>query len=115
MPAQTANLTIEQGATFRQTFFVKAADGAARDLTGFSARMQVRATIDTPTPAASLTSPAGGLTITAATGRIDALITAADTAAMTFSRAVYDLELVNGAEVERAFSGFVTLSREVTR
>ena len=44
---------------------------------------------------------------------IEVSMTAAATAALDFEMAVYDLELVSGAEVTRLIEGIVTLSKEV--
>lgn len=120
MPAAIKNLLIEQGATFIWTLVLKNGNGAASpalDLTGYSARMQLRLEVSTPQALVSLNSlPAGGIVITALDGRLDIEISAAATSALTFDKAVYDLELVQpNGKVLRLFKGSVALSLEVTR
>lgn len=88
------------------------------DLTTYSARMEVRKSLPSSEILLTLTT-ADGLTL--ADGTISIFIGATATAAMTFSDAVYDLEIVAGAltdpnaVVTRLFYGNVTLSKEVTR
>lgn len=108
------DLTIYQGATFRKSFVWKA-DGVAVDLTGYTARMHIRENLEDASAAITLTTENGGITLGGNTGQIDMLITATQTAAITFSSAVYDLELVNGSEVVRFCMGKVIVSKEVTR
>lgn len=108
------NLVIYQGSTFRKTFYYKPG-GVAADLTGYTARCQIRETIASVTDLVELTTENGGITITALEGKIELLITATATAALTFTTAVYDIELINGTEVIRLVGGKVTLDKEVTR
>jgi hypothetical protein len=112
MAAGTLDLIIEQGATFTRTVTV------SMDLTGYSARMQVRAPKGASTKLIDLTSPAGGIVITpgALTSTLLITISASATAALNFKDAVYDLEIESGAgKVIRLLEGEVTLSLEVTR
>jgi hypothetical protein len=113
------DLTIEQGATFRHTLFVKQGEGAnapAADLTSYTARMQIRTEVNSTTVLIALTTENGRITITPLTGRLDLLISATDTAALAFESGVHDLEIVSsGGEVTRLVQGKVKLSREVTR
>ena len=69
------------------------------DLTGCSARMDVRRRLSDTAAVLSLSSataaPASRLTITPASGRIDKEITDEDTAAIDWKSAVWDLEVVH--------------------
>jgi len=86
------------------------------DLTSFTARMQIRSDIDATDTLVSLTNENGGITLGAAAGTIALLISATATAALDFTSAVYDLEVVSAAGVvTRLLSGAVTLVPEVTR
>ena len=109
-------LLIEQGATWSRTVVWKDAAGLPIDLTGYSARMQIRSTRQGGTALVSLTSsPAGGITITPAEGKIVLRVEAAETTTLTPGTAFYDLEVVSGAgEVTRLLEGGVTISPEVT-
>lgn len=114
MPAGNYDLTIEQGATFAQRITYKVPAGTPVDLTGYTARLQVRRTAASPV-ALSLTTENGGITLGGAAGTIDLAITATATAAIAADAYVYDLELVSGATVTRLLEGNVVVSREVTR
>jgi hypothetical protein len=121
MPAAIKNLLIEQGATFQWTLLfpvsLKNPTGPKLDLTGYSARMHIRPELESGTVLVSLSSaPGGGMTITPLDGRIDIEINDSATSALSFEKAVYDLELVqpNGV-VLRIYRGSVSLSLEVTR
>ena len=119
MTAATLKLEIEQGSTFRYALELKAgtaANAPALDLTGYVARMQIRADQAAATVLHEMTSANGGITIDALAGRLNLLISATATAAFAFDRAVYDLEIESaGGEVTRVIQGTVVLSREVTR
>ena len=108
------DLDIYQGATFRKQLVWKI-NSVVVDLTGFTARMQIRVSADAASSLVELTTENGGITLTAVDGQIDLLIEAADTTALSFSTGVYDLELVNGTEIFRLCQGKVTLHKEVTR
>jgi hypothetical protein len=84
------------------------------DLTGAKARMQVR---DAPggNVLLELTTESDGLTITGA-GTIVRQVSADETAAFTWTKGVYDLEVeYPDGTVHRYFEGAVTVSLEVTR
>lgn len=115
MSAGTYNITIEQGATYTQTILVQD-EGVTRNLTGYTARMQVRPGKDSDTILLNLTMGSGLSIPTPTNGEIIISLTAAQTAAYTTVDAVYDLELVDGSSnVERLLQGSVTLSKEVTK
>lgn len=84
------------------------------DLTGYTARMTIKNKVG-GTELYSLTTENGRLTITPAQYLIAITLTAAETAAITSWRhGVYDLELVNGAEVTALMTGKIDIDREVT-
>lgn len=88
---------------------------APKDLTGWTARLQIRESIEDTTTLVSLTSPSD-IVITLATAEIAITISAAVTAALDFEEGVYDLELEDGAgNVTRLVEGVVTFVKEVTR
>lgn len=112
-----ANLIIEQGADWQPVFQYLDEDGMTPiDLTGYSARMQIRQTAWDPTVLADMTTGNGKITISAPTGEVAIHLTAAETSALSFATAVYDLEIVapNGL-VTRLAAGALALSLEVTR
>ena len=86
------------------------------NLTGFTARMQIRETVESTAVLHSLTTENGGITLGGAAGTIALTISATDTAAFTFDTAVYDLEVVSGGGVVTEIaSGAVLMNNEVTR
>lgn len=110
------DLTIEQGATFRLLLTWRDEGGALRDLTGYTARMQIRREAADDTVLLALTTENGGISLGGAAGTIALLATSDQTAALGFESGVYDLELEDGSgEVTRLLSGTATLSAEVTR
>jgi len=117
MAAATVNLTCEQGATYSQSLQWKTGTPAtAVNLTGYTARMQVRRTAASSDTALELTTENSRIAITAATGTVTLSLTAAVTAALIAGSYVYDLELVSGAGVvTRLCQGKFTVSAEVTR
>lgn len=112
----TCNLTIEQGANWSVTVTWQI-NGAAVDLTNYSARMQVRTRHEATTTLLSLTSAVGGgLTLGGVAGTIGIALIATATAALPAGGHVYDLELVSGAGVvTRLLEGLFTVTPEVTR
>ena len=118
MAAGVYHILIEAGAKFERQIAVLEADGITpRNLSGYTARMQVRETRQSATKILDLASTGltPKITVTGAQGLIDIALTATDTAALDFESAEYDLEIVNGTEVERLLEGNVRLSKEVTR
>lgn len=124
MLAGIYNITCQQGSTFSRTITLKYPDPSSPpsdptyllwNFTGYAARMQVRRTVDSSTVLISLTTENGRISLGGASGIIELLITAADTAALT-SSGVYDLEIIasNGV-VSRIMQGDFNLSQEVTR
>jgi hypothetical protein len=113
--AATHNFVCEQGATFSRQITWLDSNGAPLDLTGYTARMQVRATVDASSALFNLTSGAGDITLGGAAGTITIAISATATAAVAAGCYVYDLELVDGATVYRLLQGEFEVDAEVTR
>lgn len=112
-PAATYNVICDQGATFQRQLTWTDSTGTAVNLTGYTARMQVRPTVDSSTLTLELTTSNGRITLGGAAGTIDLLVLAS---AMTMAGDyVYDLELVYGTTVTRLVQGFFTVRAEVTR
>ena len=116
MTAGTYDITIEQGATYSQVFTWKDANGASINLTGYTARMQARESVDTATTFIALTTENGGIALGGAAGTVGLTMIATATAALSIFNGVYDLELISGAGVvTRLLEGSLTVSPEVTR
>ncbi len=109
------NLEIEQGATFTLDLSAVDGAGAARDLTGYTARMSVKRNVADVAALLELTTANGRIIITAASGLVQLVLTAAETAALAWTRGVYDLELVSaGGDVTRLCQGAVCVTANVT-
>ena len=116
MAAATHDFIIEQGVTTSKAFIWKDSAGDVIDLTGYSARMQIRESLASNSTLLSATNANGQLVIAAADGKVTLTLTATETAALTFTSGLYDLELVSsGGTVTRLVQGTVTLSKEITR
>ena len=105
-----------QGASFDYTLTWQTG-GTPVNLSGYTARMQVRDTYDGGSAVVSLTSGTG-ITLGGTAGTILVALTATQTAAIDATPSgqyVYDLELVNGATVTRLVEGTFIVSPEVTR
>lgn len=116
MPAIQDDFEIEQGASFGRAYVLRDSAGDPVDLTGVTARMQIRQSVASPDVLLELTTENGMLVIDPLNGRTDISLDADTTAAMTWRRGVFDLELVDGTGwVTRLVRGTITVIREVTR
>ncbi len=113
MTAAVYNLVIDQGSDFAINLTIKEL-GAVKDLTGYSARAQMRSSRTSSTVAASFTctvlSPATG-------GVVQMSLSNSVSSALASGRYFYDLEIhtPSDAVVRRLIQGEVTLNPEVTR
>ncbi len=116
MPAATHDILVEQGATYVKNLIWKDSANVPIDLTGYTARMQFRRTKSAATALLSATTENGYITLGTTDGVIDISIPDDITAALTVTRAVYDLELISSTGVvTRLIEGDVEISKEVTR
>lgn len=117
------NAQVEQGATYISTITWRNppapdGDGLPVDLTGYTARMQMRRNVNSTEALIEMTDANGRLVFDAdrTTGKLQMVLSAADTAALSAPNAVYDLELISaGGVVTRLLEGAVAISKEVTR
>lgn len=121
MLAGIYNIVCEQGTTFTRVITLEYPDPddptvfLPWDFTGYTARMQVRRTLDSATAMIELTTENGGIEFTnPSQGELTIEMTASQTADLT-SSGVYDLEIITGSEVSRLIQGNFTLNLEVTR
>lgn len=109
------DITIEQGSTFELVVEWKDPAGAAINLTGYTAAMQIRRTYGAPV-LVSLTSPSGGITIDAALGKLTLTIARSTTQTLPAPvQGVYDLEVTTGTTTYRLLEGSVLVTPEATR
>jgi hypothetical protein len=111
------DLKMWQGATWNYELIWEDGNPSAPvDLTGYTAKMQVRATKADTKVILELTSLlGGGITLGGALGTIDLDLNAGYTRWVPAGRFVYDLEMTNGATVTRLIEGAFVVSGEVTR
>ncbi len=110
------DIEIIQGQTLVRAVLWKDADGEPVDLTGYSARMQIRRSKSSSDVLFELTTANGRIAIDGAAGKVTLTFTAEESAAFTWRRGVYDLELEAGdGVVRRLLEGAVEVNREVTR
>jgi hypothetical protein len=105
------NFTIEQGATFSRVITWK--DGANNlvDLSGKTAKMQIR---DSKNAVILTLTDTSGIALGGTAGTITINRTADQTRALAFDTAKYDLEITTGSNVKRLLQGVITLDPEVT-
>ena len=84
-------------------------------LSGYTARMQIRAKIDSDAVIHTLTTENGGIVLDNTAKTITIVMQDEVTQTFTFKSAVYDLELISGGEVTQLVTGGISLVREVTR
>lgn len=107
------DIAIDAGDTWTSTIIWKDSSGAARPLTGYSARMQLRKAPGSTEAAVSLTE-SDGITITEADGRLDILISAARTSALTGGNYVYAVEVESPVGIVTTLvKGTATVNPEV--
>jgi|TARA_B110000858_G_scaffold184735_1_gene226207 hypothetical protein len=112
MAAGRYNIVVDQGSDFALQFTVKS-DGTATNLTGYSARAQLRERPHTGTVTATFTCTI----VSASAGTIKMALTNEVTKAITPKKYYYDLEIytTNDAAVTRLLQGEALVSPEVTR
>jgi len=112
MSAARYNLVIDQGSDFAVDLTISE-DGTVKNLTGFSARAQMRATKLSSSVSASFTCTIASPT----SGVIRMSLPHATSTALTSGRFYYDLEIYTGSDaaVTRLLQGEVDVTQEVTR
>jgi len=114
--AGTYDMVVDQGATLSRTVTWKDSTKTPINLTGYSARMQVRASVTSAATVIELTTANSRIALGGAAGTVTLTVSATDTAALPAGRYVYDLELVSAAGVvNRLIMGNFVVRAEVTR
>lgn len=112
------DLEIYKGSTFTKVFtWQTGTPAAAVNLTGCTARMQIRKTVNDIVVLDTLTTENSKLQIhEPLNGKFKIVIPATVSTAYTFTSAVYDLEIIfNDSTVIRVIEGCIVASPEVTR
>ena len=109
------NFEVDQNATFSFIVEYKDNNGLPIDLTGASAKLQVRDTKGGSKLAFTLTSPAGGITITPLLGKLTIKMTPTQTSKLFYPKSSYDIMITDSNTNKiKLLEGFLTLSRSVT-
>jgi len=130
MAAGNYSFTIEQGATTDFEITYQDSSNTPVDLTGYTARMQIRPNVGSDTVLLTLSSSLDacgtGLNLSGSngttplsSGSIGVFISAASSSLLDFDNGQYDLEIASGsgncAVVTRLLKGNVKLSKEITQ
>jgi hypothetical protein len=110
------NFEVDQNATFSfQVTYTEEDETTPIDLTGASAKMQVRDTKGGNKLAVTLTSPSGGITIDGPEGVLNIKMTPTQTNKLFYPKSSYDVMVIdsNGNKI-KLLEGFMTLNRSVT-
>lgn len=109
------NIVCPQGSTLDQQL-TYSIDDVDVNLTGYSARMQVREKHTSTSTVLNLTNTNGGIVLGGVAGTINIVVTASQSSGLAAKEYVYDLELVSsGSVVTRLIEGKFIVTPEVTR
>lgn len=114
--AVSKNFEVDQNATFIfEVQYTLEDEVTPIDITGASAKMQVRDTQGGSKLAFTLTSPTGGITIDGPSGTLTVKMTPTQTNKLFYPKSSYDIMIIdsNGNKI-KLLEGFMTLSRSVT-
>jgi hypothetical protein len=117
MAASKLNLPIvEKGATYRHTLYWKDSSNLPINLTGCTARLQVRDSVDSEDVTVELNTENSRIIIDELLGKIDLYISDEDTTNLNGFGGVYDMEVyfLNGDTI-RLIEGRMSFKPEVTR
>ena len=114
MVAPNYNFSVEQGSTFSLVFTWKDENGAAINLTNYTARLKAKKDFSSTT-IINLTTENGGITLGGSAGTITLNISATASAALEYGSYIYDLEVISsGGAVTKIVKGNIEVIREVT-
>lgn len=112
----TYDISVYVGADFSQPFFYLDPLKAPINLTGYTAKMQVRQSAYDSNIIAELTTENDGITIDPLLGKITLFMDNSLTGALTAGNYVYDFKLISPANFESIlFSGIFSAVEAVTR
>ena len=115
MAAGEYDMPIEAGVDWEHTIWLKDDAGDPKDLTGYSAEMKIRETMEGDV-IETLSTSGGEITITAALGKILLELTDTETTALGIKGGVYDLVLTDGSSIKsKLLKGKVIVDPLVTR
>jgi hypothetical protein len=108
------NWDVDQDTTFTFVVEYRDPDDSVIDLTGATAKMQVR-DATAQKLAFTLTSPGGGITINGELGKVTVRMTPTQTKKLFYPKSIYDLIVTDSNLVKtKLLGGYITLRRTVT-
>jgi hypothetical protein len=109
------NWEVDQNTTFSFIVEYKDPDDNVIDLTGASAKLQVRDTKGGNKLAFTLTSPSGGILVDGSAGKVTVKMTPTQTNKLFYPKSSYDIMVTDSNSNKiKLLEGFLTLSRSVT-
>jgi len=109
------NFEVDQNTTFTFTVEYQDNSGNPIDLTGASAKMQVRDSKGGQKLAFTLTTPLGGISLDGPNGKLTIKMTPTQTNKLFYPKSEYDIMLTDSnLNKTKLVEGFITLSRSVT-
>lgn len=109
------DFTIYQGRTFSTVLTWKDQNNNPVNLTGYSARLQARASTDAASTIVDLSNPSGGISLGGAAGTITLSMSEAATGALTADKAIYDLKVTDSLGTSNTLlRGTVFITKRVT-
>ena len=108
------NFIMDQGSTYTVQMVYQDPNGNPINLTGYTAKMQLRLQYGDPVAALTLTTGGGGIVIDPLIGTINITATDEQTLALEPTFYVYDLDLIDGGTITRLIQGQITVRPEVT-
>lgn len=109
------NIVADQASTYQLTLTWLDPDNQPVDLTGYSAKMQVRLGYQEPSAIITVSSDDGEIILGGSAGTIAITISAEKMTATTARVYVYDLRMTVGDTVTRLIEGNFTVQASVTR
>ena len=115
MAAGAYDIVWYQGDTFSLLLTWRDENQDLVDLTGYTARMQLRTSVDATTNSLELTTENGRIVLGGALGEIQLTVDAETMADLDAGSYKYDLEMVQGATVRKLLAGKFKVVAEVTK
>ena len=110
------NIIINQGEYFAADLLYTNPAGAIIDLTGYTATMKVRDSLESESILLTMTTANTKIVIAGVLGKITIIVNETDSLSLPLGRLVYDFLLINGAgKPDRFFKGTMMVGKMVSR
>lgn len=115
MAAANYNFTLEQGIPLSETVYITNSDGSMRDLSGFTAKMQIRQYVEHSEVILELSTVNSKISVDLMLGSVSMIFSSEDTELLNYEEVSYDLILYNGSNTFRALEGKLTVKETTTK